>query len=463
MAIKRITASSMSQGLKAIAQQFGDQAVILSNRKVVSGVEIMIEVEDQEPLKSAPAAKSRNANQDEIIKANPLPPSLDSKEIASWLGRLKIDGLPSASAGRAKVAKPSTTTVAASGPSANGSAGLSRILEPQAHQQAEPEFLAPESSKPDPWQMLAELQRSMDELKADLYRQREPSVDRPSWAHESPAAKLSSSVSVSEANLRAEGNKPSHANAKVWQQLLDYGFTQAYLDTEFECAGSTNERMAQWSTKVPSLRHLPEQSSALLFVGPTGAGKTTSLAKLLTQWVMQHGNQGVAVISLDQYRMGAMDSLKTLCKLLNVPFSPVTNDSGLAQAIAAHQGKRLFIDSSGCAEGLAFIREQLLAADALVYQLVCLPASHQHSLLFSYCQNLRRTLGQPDAMILTKLDENPAIGHLLQLAAQLGLPLAYSSSGNKIPDDIEKVRLNSLITKTWRQCLQLYSFNSKAA
>lgn len=450
MAIKRITASSMSQGLKVVSQQFGDQAVILSSRKVERGVEIMIEVEQEVASPLTPGV-ARATTSDAIIKANPLPESLDSQEIASWLSRLQISGLPSkqSSAGQPSRVTPPKPAVRSAPNAVSHAVAAPRVLVDDV---VPSRTVAP--STPDPWQALAELQASMAELKASVMQQSAAGLTQP------PAA-------VNKVAVATEAPPADAAAAKqqgqVLLQLSQYGFTTDYIHSAFAGEGGCNQRMTAWMPSLPTLKHQPSDAEALLFVGPTGAGKTTSLAKLLTLWVLDHGASGVAVLSMDQYRMGSMDSLKTLCTLLNVPFVPVTADQPLSLCLAQCRGKKLFIDSSGCQEGLAFVREQLLAADALVYQLLCLPASHQFGLLRNYCQQLKKTLGQADALLLTKVDENPAIGHLLQLSAQLSLPLAYWSAGNKIPDDIEKIRLNSLITKTWRQTMQLHGSQVRAA
>ena len=91
-----------------------------------------------------------------------------------------------------------------------------------------------------------------------------------------------------------------------------------------------------------------EEGGVIALVGPAGMGKTTTLAKLAARYVLKYGAQHIALVSLDSYRIGAQEQLKTLGRILNVPVTLVDPGQSLTQALAPLARKRVvLIDTAG--------------------------------------------------------------------------------------------------------------------
>src|SRR5690606_11888976 len=113
------------------------------------------------------------------------------------------------------------------------------------------------------------------------------------------------------------------------------------------------------SIKTPEQDPLLE-GGVIALVGPAGAGKTTTLAKMAARYVLEHGAQHIALVTLDSYRIGAQEQLKTLGRILNVPVTAVDPDQSLIQALAPLAHKRvILIDTAGLPASDPALRLQL--------------------------------------------------------------------------------------------------------
>ena len=173
-------------------------------------------------------------------------------------------------------------------------------------------------------------------------------------------------------------------------------------------------------------------------VGPTGVGKTTTIAKLAARWSVSHGNEDLALVSTDVYRIGAREQLSTYARILGVPMHSANSGKELAQLLERLKAKRLvLIDTAGFGPRDARLAEQISALRAGApgaRVLLALPAQGEARALQEICGAFRGL--EPAACILTKLDEAASLGAALSSAIRQRLPIAYLCNGQRVPEDL---------------------------
>ena len=172
-------------------------------------------------------------------------------------------------------------------------------------------------------------------------------------------------------------------------------------------------------------------------VGPTGAGKTTTAAKLAAQYALIHKNS-VALLTLDTYRVGAVEQLGAYARILDLPLEVAMCPEDVDAQIAKHQDKDIIIiDTVGRSprnrREMGDLNRLLVPScpteTHLVISASSSPAAQKEAVdAFSRLS--------ADRLILTKADECPQLGCILNLAATSLLPFSYVAFGQEVPDDI---------------------------
>jgi flagellar biosynthesis protein FlhF len=201
----------------------------------------------------------------------------------------------------------------------------------------------------------------------------------------------------------------------------------------------------------PAKRQKTRKAQVLAFIGPTGVGKTTTIAKLAGLYAMVE-QKNVALVTVDTYRIAAVEQLKTIGEIMNVPVKVVFTPEELKGCLQELGDKDvIFLDTAGRShknaeqiEELGAFLEQAQADD--VY-LVLSGTSKTEDLadIVQTFKSMRVT-----ALILTKLDETSFFGSIFNVACRSRLPIAYFTMGQSIPDDIEQadpVKLAQLLMK----------------
>lgn len=206
--------------------------------------------------------------------------------------------------------------------------------------------------------------------------------------------------------------------------------------------GLDTEAAQRWLRQV-LIRNLPMQGreadlmttgGRFALVGSTGAGKTTTLAKLAARGVDAHGVDQVALVAADAYRIGATAQLKVYADLLGVSLHVCEDRDGLAQFLPQLVGRKLvLIDTAGFAPSNLRTREGQ-ALDALGISRLAVIAANQQGAAIE--QAMLRFGEAAAACILTKLDETPQPGAALDSVIRHRLPLAYIAGGQRVPEDL---------------------------
>ncbi|WP_287597415.1 flagellar biosynthesis protein FlhF [Thermomonas sp.] len=183
---------------------------------------------------------------------------------------------------------------------------------------------------------------------------------------------------------------------------------------------------------------LLERGGIVALLGPTGAGKTTTIAKLAARYAARHGTRDVALVSADNERAGAREQLHVLGRRLGVTVCDADGPEALAHALEQLADYPLvLVDTAGYGlRDRALLRQILwVRAASNVRSLLVLPANAHPADLGELLRRYRPAA--PEAVILTKLDESIRPGAALSVLVQHNLPMAYTTSGQRVPEDIE--------------------------
>jgi len=176
----------------------------------------------------------------------------------------------------------------------------------------------------------------------------------------------------------------------------------------------------------------------IALVGPTGAGKTTTIAKLAARWTIEHGSRDLALVSTDSYRIGAREQLTTYARVLGAPMYTANNGKDLARVLERLKSKKLvLIDTAGMGPRDARLAEQLAALQlgaARAQVLLALPAQGEAHALDEIVKSFARI--SPAACVLTKMDEAASLGAVISTALRHKLRIAYLCNGQRVPEDL---------------------------
>lgn len=188
----------------------------------------------------------------------------------------------------------------------------------------------------------------------------------------------------------------------------------------------------------PTLGVKNSKRSIIALVGPTGAGKTTTIAKLAIRYGLS-SRRPTLIISSDSYRVGATEQLRMYAAAMGVAFQVVEQPAMIPQVLDEHRGKDLvFIDTPGFGPADMDVAEELARVFAGIPDLdvhLTMPATMQSSSLAAMAN--RFSAFNPRKAILTKLDECDCLGAALGQALLSALPVSFLTDGQRIPDDIE--------------------------
>jgi len=178
--------------------------------------------------------------------------------------------------------------------------------------------------------------------------------------------------------------------------------------------------------------------STLAFVGPTGVGKTTTVAKLAARCSLQLKRR-VSLITIDTYRIAAVEQLKTYARIMDLPIFVCYSPAEMREAIEQNRESALIlIDTAGHSqtdeEQIADLRNYFADAPEIDVLLV-LSATTKNNDLRDITSRFER-IG-PKKLVFTKLDETTTFGPIVNEAVRTRLPIAYFTTGQNVPDDIE--------------------------
>lgn len=193
-------------------------------------------------------------------------------------------------------------------------------------------------------------------------------------------------------------------------------------------------------SKAIRTNSIPPKAKYISFVGTTGVGKTTTLAKLAANFAFQQGKR-TAIITLDTYRLGAVEQMRTYTEITGIPMEVVYNLTEMKQAVEKFRDFDIvLIDTAGrSAKNFLHIAETAqytnYVSDGVVFLVVS--ATTKMRDIHTIAQSFQRI--RYNGIILTKLDETDSYGVVLNICRLTSLPITYVTTGQNVPDDIEAV------------------------
>jgi flagellar biosynthesis protein FlhF len=389
MKVKRFLAPDMRQAIRMVKAEQGPDAVILSNRKVEGGVEIISAVDYDEGL---------------LIKYEP--------QTQSYADIADVQ----------KTQPPQSAAPDAGEDAVQAGAETAPAVTPPA---------APVDPVPEP--AFIEMRQELKSLRDMLENQ----LSGLAWG---------------------ELAKRNPLNAELLQRLMRLGLS-ATVCHQISGRMQISDDMEQlWQQALELLTHhikvtqddILQRAGLVSLVGPTGVGKTTTIAKLAARYALQHGSRNVALISADSFRIGAHEQLRRFGRILDIPVRNVSNRGELMAALDDFCDRDLvLIDTVGLGQRDKRIAEQadmLRSDNPLIRNYLVLASTARLSCMQEVARAYQVT--NPQGCILTKLDEATSIGAALSVLIQNQIPAAYFTDGQRIPEDIHSATAATLVSRS---------------
>jgi flagellar biosynthesis protein FlhF len=181
----------------------------------------------------------------------------------------------------------------------------------------------------------------------------------------------------------------------------------------------------------------PGKLKAVALIGSTGVGKTTTIAKLAAHFALMQGKR-VGLLTVDTYRIAAVEQLKTYSQIIGLPLSVAYNHAEVPPIIEEYADyDLLLIDTAGRSQKhimqVGELKSLLEAVNCETHLVLSAQIKEQDMM-----EAARRfSAARVDRLIFTKLDETSSYGTLLNVADRTGIPLSYLTTGQKVPEDLE--------------------------
>ncbi len=482
MKIRRFVAKDMRTALAQIKEELGIDAVIMSNKKIPEGVELMAAVDYNQAVPPAKASDETPVNgelksQDSLAReiSNDVV-SLGQQHQIPATANIETDNIASSTQSTAPV--DSLTGL------------LNRQVQYQQSQQNTPDKLSDVTIEQQLKNFTDRLSQSAventrsnhDELNGILASASDD-ITAPMISHNtatSPlAADVESEVQVSSQDFSKMQQEMAsirsllehQVSGLMWQDMAQKDPQRAVLVNRLLALGLNEQIADQIAGYVPEQAHekqawtqatkliaqqinttqndIIHRGGVVALVGPTGVGKTTTIAKLAAGFAQVHVSDQVALISTDTFRIAGFEQLATYGKIIGCQVSLAKDSQSLDVLLQQFAKKKLIlIDTAGMGQRDLRLAEQLTAlvsnARVRIRNYLVLAANSQQAVMQ---ENVDRFKKVPlSGCIYTKLDESISIGEIITTSIQNGLPIGYLTDGQRVPEDIKVANAEKLVT-----------------
>ena len=256
--------------------------------------------------------------------------------------------------------------------------------------------------------------------------------------------------------LTDERLRGSPVRMQAMELMDDYGFDAGITrDIALQIPADTEPHRGRGlmlgllSKKLPVTPIDPlEEGGVIALVGPTGAGKTTTIAKLAAAFAAKHNARDVALVTTDTIRVGGREQLHSYGRQLGIAVHEADSDASLAQTLERLRDYKLvLIDTAGLGQRDRNLVGQLnwLRSAGKVHTLLVLPANSHFGDLDEV---VRRFSGaNPQGVVLTKLDETGRLGSALSVVVDHQLPMTWITDGQRVPEDLHRANSAHLVLR----------------
>jgi len=408
MKIKRFIAPDMRQTIRQVRETLGADAVILSNKRVEGGIEVVAAIDYDESLfdetnDQLPTGTEETLDREEIWndvrfgrnipKPEPIPKSIKASGKSKPASKVPLE----------------TEHFPAVDFYQDAGAGL---------------------EIPDP--AMRQVQTELKSLRGLLVNQ----LSGIAWGQETQYHPL---------------------RARLLQRLIALGLSPVLAKDIASKVNEQDDFEHNWRMALGELAHrvtvsdddILNQGGVIALVGATGVGKTTTIAKLAARYILRHGPKRVGLITTDNYRVAAHEQLRSYARIMGAPMRVATDVESLRDALMHFRDKDLvLIDTAGMGQRDMRLNEQfamLAAAGREIKSYLVMATNTQRGVLQESVKAFKQV--KLSGTILSKVDETISLGGALSIAIEHDLPLAYLSDGQQVPEDLHPARAHTLISR----------------
>lgn len=422
MKIRRFFGKDMREALNKVKAELGGDAVIMSNKKVADGVEL-VAAYDKEPVFAKPIERQKLPTSSPNV-------ALNSKKTPSLSEIIGDSGPDSLRALLEQQAKNNSGTEK----NATKSSYSNKPL------QAKKEFDDNNGFAPVNHNAKAETSNSaLSELKDELNELRNV---------------LQFQVS---GLLKQEQNRSHPLHAYLASRLEAMGISEEIAQEVVSYAPEDADERQAWlfllkllANKVKTTGNaILNEQGVVALVGPTGTGKTTTVAKLAARYAQKYGADQIALVTIDSYRIAAYEQLATYGKIIGCTVKKAQNANELSDVLLQLRSKRLvIIDTAGFGQRDIRLIKQLDTLNqhscANIKKYLVMQANAQYKVL-EHTINAYNQISL-HGCIFTKLDECYSLGEAISVAIEHKLPVSYLTDGQRVPEDIKVADTKFLIS-----------------
>jgi flagellar biosynthesis protein FlhF len=450
MNVRKFIAANARDALRKVKETLGNDAIILSNRGVPGGVEIMavaardmaMIIPTQDSEKTVPARKPQESHPE------------DDYRVALSSARARISQPPQPTV----VPQPSSLHRQANTPrpqSASVNAGIPRTgaLRNMEATRPGPSTVAAPRMAPNP--------PAPTSAAAPANTMRRPEAEVVPMEVMDEIRSLRKIVEQHLAGFAwGESARTEPVKTDILRQMLDAGFSPQFsreLLSDLPREMNGLEAMA-WVKgaadrsllTISGEDDIVDRGGVYALVGPTGVGKTTTTAKLAARCVLRHGPSKVALVTTDGYRIGAHEQLRIYGRILGVSVHLVKDANELRQTLVELQHKHMvLIDTMGMSQRDKLVPELTdMLAGCDVQRMLLLNSTSRGDTLDDV---VRAYAGETLAgCILTKIDEAASLATVLDVIMRHGLKLQYVSNGQRVPEDLHLPNRSYLLHRAFK-------------
>lgn len=264
--------------------------------------------------------------------------------------------------------------------------------------------------------------------------------------------------------VRPENNANFKSLKLIYNKLLENEVSEKYanaivndIENSMKKESNLDSILASVYQKIilkfgePEAIEDDDRRKIVFFIGPTGVGKTTTIAKLASDFKLTR-SKNVAMITADTYRIAAVEQLNTYASILDVPVNVIYSPSEIVESIEELSDyQMIFVDTAGRShknteqrdeiiEMISNVRNSDIDADIVIFLVMSVTTKYRD--MVNICDAYKSLNSY--RLLFTKLDETDSVGNILNIKLYTGAPISYITCGQNVPDDIESVDVQKL-------------------